>query len=46
MLHNPQNLLPTLGVIEGVFSLSADFPARQRNTEVNEVTVPEGMGDE
>ena len=28
MLHNPQNLLLTLGVIEGVFSLSADFPAR------------------
>ena len=27
MLHNPQNLLLTLGVIEGVFSLSADFPA-------------------
>ena len=30
-LHNPQNLLLTLGVIEGVFSLSADFPARHRS---------------
>ena len=37
MLHNPQNLLPTLGVIEGMFSLSADFPAHQRWCLLDEI---------